>query len=62
MKEIIPQIAMKSNFQNVVYQPKTLQFWVANAASKTQAAWTQPYSFFDFGTALRDYQKSFSKP
>ena len=62
MQEIIPQIAMKSNFQNVVYQPKMLQFWVANAASKTKAAWTQPYTFFDFGAALKEYQNSFSKP
>jgi hypothetical protein len=62
MTEIIPQIAMKSNFQNVVYQPKTLQFWVSNAKSREHAAWTQPYTYFDFGAALKDYQNSFSKP
>ncbi len=62
MQDVIPQIAMKSNFQNIVYQPKTLQFWVSNAASRDQPAWTQPYTYFDFGSALESYQKSFSKP
>jgi hypothetical protein len=62
MQEIIPEIAMKSNFQNVVYQPKVLTFWVSSAASKDKPAWTQPYTYFDFGKALSEYQKSFSKP
>ncbi len=57
MKEIIPQIAMKSNFQNVVYDPKHLKFWFNNAKSKDLPAWGQPYTFFDFGKALRENSK-----
>lgn len=53
MKEIIPFLVMPSNFQNVVYNPEDLTFWVANAASKDEPAAQQPYTFFDFGEALR---------
>ncbi len=52
MNDIIPTIAMASNFQNVIYKPQDLQFWVSNAASKTKRAAEQPYTFFDFGQAL----------
>lgn len=55
MKTIIPQIAMKSNFQNVVYSPTDLTFWVSNAKSKAEPAFGQPYTFFDFGKALAEY-------
>lgn len=55
MNEIIPEIAMKSNFQNVVYDPKALTFWVNNAKSKNEPAHSQPYTFFDFGKALKDF-------
>jgi len=58
MKEIIPKIAMKSNFQNVVYDPKHLSFWVNNAKSKNEPAYSQPYTFFNFGKALEDFLKS----
>jgi hypothetical protein len=54
MKEIIPKIAMPSNFQDVIYEPKELRFWVSNAKSRTEWAASQPYTFFDFGKALRD--------
>jgi len=53
MKDIIPQIAMPSNFQDVVYEPKHLRFWVANAKSRNEWAASQPYTFFDFGKALQ---------
>ena len=56
MQTIIPTIAMKSNFQNVVYDPAGLQFWVNNALSKEQRAAEQPYTFFDFGKALKEFR------
>ncbi len=52
---IIPQIAMRSNFQNVIYAPHQLQFWVSNAASKSERAAEQPYTHFDFAAALREF-------
>ncbi|MBX7138499.1 MAG: C45 family peptidase [Oligoflexia bacterium] len=55
MDKIIPEIVMPSNFQNVVYAPEDLKFWVANAKSKEEAAAQQPYTFFDFGAALSWY-------
>lgn len=57
MNEIIPQIAMKSNFQNVIYEPRELTFWVNNAKSKDHPAWEQPYSFFNFKSALKDFSE-----
>lgn len=54
--KIIPDIAMKSNFQNVIYLPERLQFWVSNAKSKTKWAADQPYTFFDLQQALDVYQ------
>ncbi|MFN8392218.1 MAG: C45 family peptidase [Bdellovibrionota bacterium] len=53
MNDIIPKIAMPSNFQNVVYDPKNLRFWVANAKNRAEWAASQPYTQFDFGAALR---------
>lgn len=52
MKEIIPYIAMPSNFQNVLYDSANLRFWVANAASTSERAAEQPYTFFDLKAAL----------
>lgn len=45
--ELIPEIAMKSNFQNVIYKPSALQFWVSNARSRDEWAASQDYTFFD---------------
>lgn len=53
MKEIIPKIAMPSNFQNVIYDPTNLKFWVSNAKSKNEWAASQPYTFFNFAEALK---------
>lgn len=53
MNEIIPKIAMPSNFQNVIYDPKNLKFWVSNAKSKKEWAASEPYTFFDFAEALK---------
>lgn len=55
MREIIPAIAMKSNFQNVIYEPKGLRFWVNNAYSKKIGAQHQPFTYFDFGRALEEF-------
>lgn len=54
MKEIIPKIAMKSNFQNVIYKPAELKLWLNNAKSKTEWAASQPYTEFDFGKLLNE--------
>lgn len=53
MDEVIPKIAMKSNFQNVIYDPVNLRFWVNNAKSKDERAAEQPYTHFDLGAFLR---------
>ena len=55
MKDIIPQIVMPSNFQNVVYQPGQLRFWVSNAADKFSRAAEAPYTLFDFGAGLKEF-------
>ena len=55
-EKLIPEFVMKSNFQNVIYQPNKLKFWVNNAKSKREWAADQPYSFFDLGEALRAYE------
>lgn len=55
-KEIIPKMVMPSNFQNVIYEPGNLKFWVANAKSKTERAADQPYTYFDFGAGLRAFK------
>ena len=55
MNEVIPYIAMKSNFQNVVYEPRKLHFWVSNASSRHDRAAEQPYTFFDFREALERF-------
>ncbi|NDC38182.1 MAG: hypothetical protein EBZ48_09035 [Proteobacteria bacterium] len=53
MKELIPKFAMNSNFQNVVYDPVHLRFWVANAKGKDHRAAEQPYTYFDLKSALK---------
>ena len=58
MQEVIPFIAMPSNFQNVVYDPKGLKFWFNNARGPKDRAAEQPYTFFDFGTAIANSKTS----
>lgn len=53
MEKIIPNIAMPSNFQNVVYAPKSLKFWVSNAVDTKSRAAEAPYTFFDLAAALQ---------
>ncbi|MCO6431612.1 MAG: hypothetical protein J5J00_12185 [Deltaproteobacteria bacterium] len=56
MDSIIPEIAMPNNFQNVIYDPAALSFWVNNAASPEERAAEQPYTYFDFRQALREFE------
>lgn len=56
-KTIIPGMVMPSNFQNVIYEPDKLVFWVNNAKSKHVSAVNQPYSFFDLGEAVKQFPK-----
>lgn len=52
MKEIIPSISMPSNFQNVIYDPVNLKFWVANAFDKSSRAADGQYLEFDLKAAI----------
>lgn len=45
-KEVIPYVAMHSNFQNVVYLPARLQMWVSYAGDSKSRAAEQTYSLF----------------
>jgi hypothetical protein len=44
----IPQIAMDSNLQSVVYDLTNLKFYVANAPDGSHRAADQRYSLFSF--------------
>jgi len=56
MNEVIPYIAMPSNFQNVLYSPNDLSFWFTNAAGPKARAAEQPYTFYDFKSGLRSFE------
>jgi isopenicillin-N N-acyltransferase-like protein len=58
MNEVIPFIAMPSNFQNVVYEPKGLQIWFNNAHGPGERAAEQPYTYFNFKKALAEFTPS----
>ena len=45
-------VAMKSNLHNVLFEPKTTRFWVANATSDKQPAADQPYHQFQLSELL----------
>ena len=55
MEKLIPDMAMKSNFQNVIYDPVNLQMWISNAPSKGYRAAEAPYTYFDFMDALATF-------
>jgi hypothetical protein len=61
MKDVIPFIAMPSNFQNVLYSPSDLTFWFTNAAGPKQRAAEQPYTFYDFGAGLKEFEATSKK-
>jgi isopenicillin-N N-acyltransferase-like protein len=58
MNEVIPFIAMPSNFQNVVYEPRGLQLWFNNAADPKKRAAEEPYTYFNFKNALAEFKPS----
>lgn len=56
-KEIIPEIIMKSNFHNVIYDPIHLKLWVNNARDKFGVAATEPYTEFNLKSGLESFLK-----
>ena len=52
MEKLIPEMAMPSNFQNVIYDPKDLRFWVNYAKEPGTRAAELPFTFFDLKEAL----------
>ena len=55
MEELIPYFAMESNFQNVIYEPNELRFWVSNAQSSRIKATEGPYTKFDLKAAFKSF-------
>ena len=45
-------VAMKSNLHNVLFEPETTRFWVANATTDKQPAAEQPYHAFQLSELL----------
>jgi isopenicillin-N N-acyltransferase like protein len=45
-------VAMKSNLHNVLFEPKTTRFWVANATTDKEPAADQPYHQFQLSELL----------
>jgi isopenicillin-N N-acyltransferase-like protein len=58
MTKAIPKMAMPSNFQNVIYDPVNLKFWVANAKSPEKRAAEQPYTAFDLKHGLEEFRNT----
>jgi hypothetical protein len=54
-------VAMKSNLHNVLFEPKTTRFWVANASHDQQPAATQPYYQFQLTELLKRQPESTAK-
>jgi hypothetical protein len=46
-------VAMKSNLHSVLFEPRGLKLWVANATKEGAPAADQPYQAFDFGALLK---------
>jgi hypothetical protein len=53
MDKMAPAISMRDNLQCVVYDPKNLKLWVANAEGSKARACDQDYVLFEFGNALK---------
>ena len=45
-------VAMKSNLHNVLFEPKSTRFWVANAGADLQPAAERPYQAFQLTELL----------
>lgn len=56
-QEMLAKIAMPGNFQNVIYDPKHLRFWVNNAKSLSERAAEQPMTLFDLRKELLELQQ-----
>ena len=56
-EQLIPEFAMRSNFQNVIYDPEDLAFWVSYAPSAGTRAAEAPYTFFNFRKELELYRE-----
>ena len=54
-------VAMKSNLHNVLFEPKTTRFWVANATPDREPAATQPYYQFQLSELLKRRPASTAK-
>jgi hypothetical protein len=54
-------VAMKSNLHNVLFEPKTTRFWVANASPAQEPAATQPYYQFQLTELLKRQPESSAK-
>jgi hypothetical protein len=52
IKKVIPEIVMDSNFQNVVYEPDKLNFWVSYAKDAKSKASSGEYSFISLKDLL----------
>ncbi|MCB0344311.1 MAG: hypothetical protein KDD66_04305 [Bdellovibrionales bacterium] len=52
--KLIPELVMKSNFQNVIYEPRKLQIWVNNAKDRSSLAADSPYTHIDLAKILRE--------
>lgn len=52
-EKLIPELVMKSNFQNVIYEPRKLQIWVSNAKDKHSLASQAPYTHVDLAKILK---------
>ena len=46
-------VAMNSNLHNVLFEPKSLRLWVANATADAQPAAEQPYHEFSLAELLQ---------
>lgn len=46
-------VAMKSNLHNVLFEPKSTRFWVANASPEKEPACAQPYYQFQLSELLK---------
>jgi isopenicillin-N N-acyltransferase-like protein len=54
-------VAMRSNLHNVLFEPKSTRFWVANASKDGQPAATQPYHAFQLTELLQHVPESSAK-
>ena len=57
LKVIAKSVGLKSNMQNVIFKPATLEAWVSNATTakgEDGKAYNQKWFHFDLGRLLKD--------